>query len=165
MQERESRRYRKCHLHEKKTSSKKKKPKAPKSSSKETSQKKVSFVKTDPSSEEEILSVELSAQDDNVSTSEAINSVTDFPNKIYAVMEIQGKPVQVQIDSGVSCNVLPKKYLPGVAEIQKSSKSLTAYNKQQISALGTARVSMRNPRTRKKYNAEFVVVDGNYMPL
>ena len=24
---------------------------------------------------------------------------------------------------------------------------------------------MRNPRTRKKYNAEFVVVDGNYMPL
>ena len=24
---------------------------------------------------------------------------------------------------------------------------------------------MRNPRTRKKYNAEFVVVDGNYTPL
>ena len=155
----------KCHLHEKKTSFKKKKPKGPKSSSKETPRKKVSFVETDPSSEEEILSVELSAEDDNVSTSETINSVTDFPNKIYAVMEIQGKPVRMQIDSGASCNVLPKKYLPGVAEIQKSSKSLTAYNKQQISALGTARVSMRNPRTRKKYNAEFGVVDGNYMPL
>ena len=125
----------------------------------------MSFVETDPSSEEEILSVELSTEDDNVSTPEAINSVTDFPNKIYAVMEIQGKPVRMQIDSGASCNVLPKKYLPGVAEIQKSSKFLTAYNKQQISALGTARVSMRNPRTRKKYNAEFVVVDGNYMPL
>ena len=117
----------------------------------------MSLVETDPSSEEEILSVELSAEDDNVSTSETINSVTDFPNKIYAVMEIQGKPVRMQIDSGASCNVLPKKYL--------SSKSLTAYNKQQISALGTARVSMRNPRTTKKYNAEFVVVDGNYMPL
>ena len=24
---------------------------------------------------------------------------------------------------------------------------------------------MRNPKTRKKYNAEFVVVDGNYTPL
>ena len=24
---------------------------------------------------------------------------------------------------------------------------------------------MRNPRTRKKFNAEFVVVDGNYVPL
>ena len=125
----------------------------------------MSFVETDPSSEEEILPVEVFAEDDNVSTSETINSVTDFPNKIYAVMEIQGKPVGMQIDSGALCNVHPKKYLPGVAEIQKSSKSLTAYNKHQISALGTARVSMRNPRTRKKYNAEFVVVDGNYMPL
>ena len=34
-----------------------------------------------------------------------------------------------------------------------------------ILALGTARVSMRNPKTRKKYNAEFVVVDDNYTPL
>ena len=140
----------KCHLHEKKTSAKKKKPKAPKSSSKETFQKKVSLVETDLSSEEEILSVELSAEDDNVSTSKVVNSVSDFPNKIYAVMEIQGKPVRMQIDSGASCNVLPKKFLAGIAEIQKTNKLLTAYNKQQISALGTARVSMRNPRTRKK---------------
>ena len=150
----------KRHLHEKKTGSKKKKPKAPKSSSKETSRKKVSFVETDLSLEEEILSVDLSTEDDNVSTSEVINFVTDFPNKIYAVMEIQGKPVRMQIDSGASCNVLPEKYLPGVAEIQKSNKLLTAYNKRQISSLGTARVSMRNPRTRKKY----VGVDGNYTP-
>ena len=155
----------KCHLHENKTSTKKKKPKPPKSSSKETFRKKVSLVETDLSSEEEILSVELSAEDDNVSTSEVVNSVSDFPNKIYAVMEIQGKPVRMQIDSGASCNVLPKKFLSGIAEIQKTNKLLTAYNKQQISALGTARVSKRNPRTRKKYNAEFVVVDGNYTPL
>ena len=71
---------------------KKKKPKAPKSSSKKTLRKKVFFVETDLSSEEEILSVELSTEDDSVSTSEVINSVTDFPNKFYAVMEIQGKP-------------------------------------------------------------------------
>ena len=148
-----------------KLAQKRKKPKASKSSSKETSRKKVSLEETDLSSEEEILSVELSTEDESVSTSEVINSVSYFPNKIYAVMEIQGKPVRMQIDSGASCNVLPKKYLPGAAEIQKTNKLLTAYNKQQISALGTARVSMRNPRTRKKYNAEFVVVDGNYTPL
>ena len=117
------------------------------------------------STEEEILSVEFSTQDESVSTSEVINSVSDFPNQIYAVMEIQGKPVRMQIDSGASCNVLPKKYLLGAAEIQKTNKLLTAYSKQQISALGTVRVSMRNPRTRKKYNAEIVVVDGNYTPL
>ena len=125
----------------------------------------MSLVETDLISEEEILSVQLSAEDENGSTSEVINSVSGFPNKIYAVMEIQGKPVRMQIDSGASCNVLPMKYLPRVAEIQKSNKLLTAYNKQKISALGTVRVSMRNPRTRKKYSAEFVVVDGNYTPL
>ena len=114
----------------------------------------MSFVETDLSSEEEILYVELSTEDDNKSTSEVINSVTDFPNKIYAHMEIQGKPVRMQIDSGASCNVFLKEYLPGIAEIQKTNKLLTAYNKQQISALGTARVRIRNPRTRKKYNAE-----------
>ena len=73
----------------KKTSSKKKKPKAPISSSKETSRKKVSFVETDLSSEEEILSVELCTEDDNMSTYEVINSLIDFPKKIYIVMEIQ----------------------------------------------------------------------------
>ena len=126
---------------------------------------KVPLVETDLLSEEEILSVELSAEDDKASTSEVVNSVSDFPNMIYAVMEIQGKPVRMQVDSGASYNVLPEKFLPGIAEIQKTNKLLTAYNKQQISALGTARVSMRNPRTRKKYNAEFVVVGGNYRPL
>ena len=122
----------KCHLHEKKTSSKKKKPKAPKSSSKETFRKKVSLVETDLSSEEEILSVELSAEDDNVSTSEVVNSVSDFPNKIYAVMEIQGKPVRMQIDSGASCNVLPKKFLPGIAEIQKTQQLTTSSKSQHL---------------------------------
>ena len=80
-------------------------------------------------------------------------------------MEIQGKTVKMQIDSGASCNVLPKEYLPEGAEVQKTNKLLTAYNKERIPAFGTARISMRNPKTRKKYNAEFVVVDGSYTPL
>ena len=122
-------------------------------------------MEIDLSLEEDILSVELSTEDESVSTSEVINSVSDFPYKIYAIMEIKGKPVRMQINSGASCNVLPKKYLPVPAEIQKTNKLLTAYNKQQISALGAARVSMHIPRTRKKYNAEFVVVDGNYTPF
>ena len=78
-------------------------------------------------------------------------------------LRYKGNPLRMQI--GASCNVLPKKYLPGVAEIQKTNKLLTTYNKQQISAFGTARVSVRNPKTRKTYNAEFVVMDGNYTPL
>jgi len=105
--------------------------------------------------------MELSTEDTNVSTSEVINTETDFLNKVYAVMEIQGKRVTMQIDSGTSCNVLPNEYLPGVAEFQKTNKLLTAY-KQLTSLSWNGR---RNPKTRKKYNAEFVVVDSNYTPF
>ena len=50
-------------------------------------------------------------------------------------------------------------------EVQKTNKLLTAYKKERVLAIGTARVSMRNLKTKKKYNADFVVVDGNYTPL
>ena len=49
-------------------------------------------MEADLSLEEEILSVELSTEDERLTTSKVINSVSDFPNKIYTVMEIQGKP-------------------------------------------------------------------------
>ena len=92
----------------------------------------MSLVETDLLSEEEILSVELSAEDNNVSTSEVVNSVSDFPNKIYAVMEIQRKPVRMQIDSSASRNVLPKKFLPGIAEIQKTQQLTTSSKSQHL---------------------------------
>ena len=157
----------KCHLHGKKSSSVKKKQKAPKPNSKESFRKKVNALETNTSPDKELLTVELSTEDVNVSTAEVVNvsAVSDFPSKIFAAMEIQGKTVKMQIDSGASCNVLPKEYPPEGTEVQKTNKLLTAYNKERILALGTARVSMRNPKTRKKYNAEFVVVVGNYTPL
>ena len=124
-------------------------------------------VETDASSDEVLLTVEVSTEDVNVSTAEVVNvsAVSDFPSKIYAAMEIQGQTIKMQIDSGASCNVLSKKYLPQRTEVQKTNNLLTAYNKEQILALGTARWSMRNPKTRKKYNAEFVVVDNKNTPL
>ena len=57
-------------------------------------------VETDASSDEELLTVELSTEDVNVSTAEVVNvsAVSHFPSKIYAAMEIQGKTVKMQID-------------------------------------------------------------------
>ena len=59
-------------------------------------------VETDVSLKEEILSIELSTEDSNVSSSEVVYSVSDFPNHIYAAMEMQGTPVRMQTDSGAS---------------------------------------------------------------
>ena len=57
------------------------------------------------SSEEEILSV---------SSQNAVNTVemSEFKSKIFAHIEIEDVLVKMQVDSGASCNVLPRKFLP-----------------------------------------------------
>ena len=62
------------------------------------------------SSEEEILSVSLDC------TANAVN-MSKFKNKIFAHMEIAKELVKKQVDSGASCNVLPRKFLSRDTEI------------------------------------------------
>ena len=88
-----------------------------------------------------------------------------FDKKICATMEINGQRVKMQIDSGASCNILPKLFLPPNIEVQKKTKDLVTYSNTRMSSLGTARVSFRNMKNRKKYRAEFVIVEGNYTPI
>ncbi len=88
-----------------------------------------------------------------------------YDKKIYATMEISGQPVKMQVDSGASCNILPKKYLPPNTKIQQKDKELVMYSKTKMATLGTARIGFRNLRNNKKYRAEFVVIEGNYTPI
>ena len=59
------------------------------------------------------------------------NSVdmSKFKSKIFAHMEIADELVKMQVDSGASCNVLPKKFLPKDSKIQKTDLKLTTYSK------------------------------------
>ena len=104
------------------------------------------------SSEEEILSVSLHHTPNAVDTS-------NFKNKIFVHMEIANDLVKMQVDSGASCNVLPRKYLPRDTEIKKTSLKLTTYSKTNLKVLGVAKVSLRNPKNKKKYRAEFAIID------
>ena len=74
------------------------------------------------SSEEEILSVSLHH------TANVVD-MSNFMNKIFAHMEIANELVKMQVDSGASCNVLPRKFLPRDTEIKKTSLKLSAYTK------------------------------------
>ena len=72
----------KCHLHGKKSSSKEKKPKATKPSSKKSVLKKVNALEAHTSSEEELLAVELSTEDVNVSTAKWLMSVLSVISQV-----------------------------------------------------------------------------------
>ena len=39
------------------------------------------------------------------------------------------------------------------------------WNGSEVKPIGTARITMRNPKTRKKYSVEFVIVDSDLKPL
>ena len=84
--------------------------------------------------------------------------------EIYAEMLIDDRKVNLQIDCGASINIIPVKHATG-HEIQPTTKTLRMWNGSQVKPIGTTRLIMRNPRTRKKYSVEFVVVESNLTPL
>jgi len=110
------------------------------------------------SSEEEILSVSLD---------HTVNAVdmSKFKNKIFAHMEIASELVKMQVDSGASCNVLPCKFLSRDSNTEKTSLKLTMCSKTNLKVLGVAKISLRNPKNKKKYRAEFAIIDKDYTPL
>ena len=93
-------------------------------------------------SEEELLSVEL-ANGYNLSVN-AVESV--YQTKIFVTMKIKGKPVKTQVDSGVSCNVLPEKCVPDGTEINSNNQTLLPYNKTSIPVAGICNLHVKNPR-------------------
>lgn len=110
---------------------------------------------SESSEEEEILSVSLAH------TANAVN-MSKFKNKIFAHVEIGNELVKMQVDSGASCNVLPRKFLPRDTEIKKTKLKLSTYSKTNLKVLGVAKLSLRNPKNKKKYRNEFAIIDEHY---
>ena len=97
-------------------------------------------------------------------TADAVD-MSKLKNKIFAHMEIGNELVKMQVDSGASCNVLPRKFLPKDIKIEKAKLKLTTSSKTNLKVLEVARLSLRNPKNKKKYRAEFAIIDEDYTPL
>ena len=79
-------------------------------------------------------------------------------------MLIGDKKVNFQIDCGASINIIPAKHASG-HEIAATNKTLWMWNGSEVKPIGTTRIVLRNPKTRKKYSVEFAVVDSDLTPL
>ena len=112
---------------------------------------------------EKVHNVEV---EDETSEEEFLYCVTTKPeltgtvNNVYAQMLINEKPVKFHIDCGATVNVLPNKYV-NKQDIQPTKRVLQMSNKTELKPEGTCRVTLRNPRNRKKYSVEFIVVKEN----
>ena len=79
-------------------------------------------------------------------------------------MEVNGNVVKFQIDTGSSVNLLPDRYVDA-STVSPYKGKLTTWDGTQINAIGTCRATVRNPRTRKKFNVEFLIYKGGLQPL
>ena len=98
-----------------------------------------------PSSEDELWVLSFAEQ---------VNAISSNKGTICAAMEIGNKAVEMQIDTGVPCNVLPRSYLPAGAEIQKTMRKRFTYSKSKLRVLGTVIVPVRNPRNNVECTEE-----------
>ncbi|XP_064622353.1 uncharacterized protein K02A2.6-like [Lineus longissimus] len=72
--------------------------------------------------------------------------------------------VTFQVDTGASVNLIPLR-LAVHTELSPTTKRLKMWNGSEIHPVGSCRLVVGNPKNRKRYSVEFVVVKENLMPL
>ena len=96
----------------------------------------------------------------------AVISAVSDPKKspIFAKMLVDDVPVTMQIDTGATTNLIPRKYVASKV-LKKSQTKLQMWNRTEETAIGECRLVVRNPTTKQKYSCEFTVVDADFTPL
>ncbi|GFO39028.1 Gag-Pol protein [Plakobranchus ocellatus] len=92
-----------------------------------------------------------------------VNTVHDRRAKLVRCkLIVKRTPVAFLIDSGASVNVLPKKLAKNLIP---SITSLTSFGGSSLSCVGKTREILKNAKTKKKFNVEFVVCEQNVQPI
>ena len=102
-----------------------------------------------------------------VAQPEMIHAVTQehvYPKVIYTAMLVDKTEVKFQVDSGASVNVIPVNFVAG-KKLEPTTKTLQMWNDTTLKPLGTCRLILHNPKNKKKFSVEFLVVDRQLTPL
>ena len=97
---------------------------------------------------------------------ETVHSITqpNHPKEIYIEMVVDRKHVKFQVDSGASLNVIPAKFVAD-KKLEGTTKTLQMWNDTTLQPLGSCRIIIQNPKDKKKFSVEFLVVDKQLTPL
>ena len=80
-------------------------------------------------------------------------------------MDIEGKPVYFQVDTGATCNILRKTDLPPGVAMRPGKVTLSYYNGETEPSAGECELKVTNPRSRQQYTLKFVVVERGLQPI
>ena len=104
--------------------------------------------------------------DSDIESINTVHAVDNGGHHIYGEVNIKDFPVRIQIDSGATVNVIPKKYI-GDNHVTPTSTVLQMWNKTRVIPVGEAKVELENPANNKRYKVKFIVVndDSGLAPL
>ena len=97
---------------------------------------------------------------------EPVNSVKPVSGpakEIYTELQVNDANIKFQIDCGASINIITESHAG--SQITPSTKTLKMWNGTELRPRGVTRLLVKNPKTKKKYSIEFVVVPDNFTPL
>ena len=90
------------------------------------------------SSEESLMGMDVVAS----RTEHSLYSLT--PAKIFATLQLHGRPVQFQINTGATCNVITGSELPKQAVVDPCTTMIRLYDASYIKPVGTHRARLQN---------------------
>ena len=86
------------------------------------------------------------------------------PKVIHTEIFVDKKGVKFQVDSGASLNIIPVKFVAD-KKLEPTTKTLQMWNDTTLKPLGSCRLILHNPKNKKKFSVEFLVVDKQLTPL
>ena len=87
-------------------------------------------------------------------------------NKIFATLEILGKKIRFQVDSGATCNIIGIQDIGQSVTIEGAKHRLRIYDGIEIKPIGWVRLNVKNPKNGKEYEkVDFVVMTSPSVPL
>ena len=100
-------------------------------------------------------------------TVDAVDSHLMHRSDIFSTVHINGKPVELKVDTGAKCNVMPADLFAQVRQHEKLQSSqgtkLVAYGGEEIHTAGIALLSCHS--AGRTYTLQFYIVKRNVQPL
>ena len=91
-----------------------------------------------------------------------------FSKRLYAIITIGNQPVNFQLDSGATCNVISLPTLQrclGKVNLENTTRVLGMYNCATVEPIGQCTLNLKNEKTGQIYETEFVVLRDECTPL
>ena len=93
------------------------------------------------------------------------NDQSAHEKQVFCKMLVNKENVKFQIDTGSSVNIIPESYLTKDNVITSTQTSLRTWTNNNYQPVGECRLIIKNPKTSKKYNVNFIVCNDNLMPI